>query len=90
MLRVFKCCRDYHKSLYNIVLEKHHVLLYVYRKELNEHRQTVHLLGCGICGEMSNTRDEVKSCFFAYLVYVDSCQQTLKWTVQTSCLFTSL
>jgi len=41
------------------------------RKELAEHRlAAVHLLGCGICGEMSDTRDGVKSCFFSHLVYV--------------------
>ncbi len=46
------------------------LLLFVDRRELDEHRLTVHLLTCGICGEMSNTRDEVKSCFFSHLVYI--------------------
>jgi len=45
--------------------------LFVDRREFDEHRLTVHLLGCGICGEMSNTRDEVKSCFFSHLAYVN-------------------
>ena len=41
-----------------------------HRKELDEHRQNVDLLTCGICGKMSNTKDEVKSCFFSHLVYI--------------------
>ena len=40
------------------------------REELHEHRLNVHLLTCRICGEMSNTRDEVKSRFFSHLVYI--------------------
>ena len=38
-------------------------------RELVEHRLTIHLLTCGICEEMSNTRGEVKSCF-SHLVYI--------------------
>jgi len=43
---------------------------YVDRRELEEHGQTVHLLGCGICGEMYDTRDGAKTCFFFHLVYI--------------------
>jgi len=40
-------------------------------RELDEHRLAVHWLGCGICGEMSDTKDGSKSCFFSHLVYVN-------------------
>jgi len=59
-------------------------VLFVDRRELDEHRLTVHFLECGICGEMSNTRDEVKSCFFSHLVYVSDWSTTRSETVLTS------
>ena len=40
------------------------------KEYLNVHKQTVHVLACGICGVVSNTRDEVKSCFLSHLVYI--------------------
>jgi len=44
---------------------------FVDRTELDEHRQTAaHKRACGICGEMSDTRDVVKSCFYSHLVYI--------------------
>ena len=45
-------------------------MFFFIRKDLDEHNLAVHMLTCGICGEMSNTRDEVKSCFFSHLVYI--------------------
>jgi len=45
--------------------------LFIDRTELVEHRQTTtHQRGCGICGEMSDTRDVAKSCFYSHLVYI--------------------
>ena len=51
------------------------------KREFDEHRLTVHLMTCGICGEMSNTRDEDKtcrnkSCFYSYFnhIYLKSCR----------------
>ena len=44
--------------------------MFVDREDLEEQRLTVHLLACGICGDIFNTRDEAKSCFFSHLVYI--------------------
>jgi len=46
------------------------LLLFVDRNELYEHRQTAHKRACGICGEMSDTRDVAKSCFYSHIVYI--------------------
>jgi len=43
------------------------LLCYV-REQLDEQRLTAHNRGCGICGEMYDTRDEIKSCFFNHSI----------------------
>jgi len=45
-------------------------LFIIYSDQLDEHRKTAHSRGCGICGEMSDTRDVAKSCFYSHLVYI--------------------
>jgi len=58
--------------------------LFVDRSVLDKHRLTVHLLGCGICREMSSTRDEIKTCFFFHLVYINDWSTTLIGAVCTT------
>jgi len=69
----------------NILLNWKLQSLSVDKKVLQEHRLAVHLLGCGICGEMFNTRGVAKSCFFSHFfshfVDIDDWLATLRGTV---------
>ena len=63
-------CACMYVCMYECMYVCMYVCFNVHRRELHDHIQSVHLSGCGICGEMFNTRDEVKPCFFSHLVFI--------------------